>query len=253
MVKPEVNIKSSTVEKALDLVKDFLDKIIGPTAEELGLLAGDGVRFWRVRNQIRILQKAKTLVETYDIQIKEIPIKILVPLLENASLEGDETLQDKWANLIVNMVDSELNLQNHIFPYLLSQISIEEYNELKSLLEDEKTLHKEKEKLKDLETKDGGVDFHSYTTNKQRTKVDELKREGFSLNLEKFEAANLHRLGLVRQLPPRIFIEAFETGGRHWSESQWHDLEAIYDPDDYGYRITDLGVRFIEICELKKS
>lgn len=106
MSNKEFNIKSSTIEKGPELAKDFLGRLINPTAEEVGLLISDNIKYFRFKNQVRILLKTKDYVEKKNIKIKEIPIKILVPLLENASLEDNDSLQNKWANLLVNMIDT---------------------------------------------------------------------------------------------------------------------------------------------------
>lgn len=122
------------VEKGFDLAKDFLGKLIGPTVEEIGLLAKDQVTLWKLKNQIKILNKAKTYCEQNSISTKVISLKILCPLLDNAALEEDEILQDRWANLLGNMVDSDQNIDNHVFPYLLSQISTNEFKVLEQVL-----------------------------------------------------------------------------------------------------------------------
>lgn len=36
-------------------------------------------------------------------------------------------MQSKWAALLSNMVDSEKNIQNHVFPYILGQLSLPEF------------------------------------------------------------------------------------------------------------------------------
>ncbi|OJW82200.1 MAG: hypothetical protein BGO69_16530 [Bacteroidetes bacterium 46-16] len=59
----EINIKSSTIEKGLELAKDFLGKLISPTIEEIGLLISDNVKLYRFKNQVNILLKAKKIVE----------------------------------------------------------------------------------------------------------------------------------------------------------------------------------------------
>lgn len=87
-----MEIKSSTIEKGLELAKEFLGKLVSPTVEEIGLLIADNVKFLRFKNQVRILLKAKDYVERRNIKLKAIPIKILVPLLDKASLEEDEDL-----------------------------------------------------------------------------------------------------------------------------------------------------------------
>lgn len=57
----EFNIKSSTIEKGLELVKDFINKLLGPAVEEFGLLLADRVKFVRYKQQINILLKAQRL------------------------------------------------------------------------------------------------------------------------------------------------------------------------------------------------
>lgn len=249
MSDKEFNIKSSTIEKGLELAKDFLGRLINPAAEEVGLLISDNIKYYRFKNQVRILLKAKEYVEKKNISIKEIPIKILVPLLENASLEDNDTLQNKWANLLVNMIDSENNLQNQIFPYILSQISIEEYEGLKELIDKEQQLSLAKSKLEELK-KDDQFSMKKETKEQQK-EVNDIQQSGFWISLEEYEVSNLQRLGLIRQLPPKIYIEEFQTGGHFDEGEKWHQIEAEYDPDDFGHRITELGVMFIKMCELE--
>lgn len=251
MTGKELNIKSSTIEKGLELAKEFLGKLISPTIEEIGLLISDNLKFLRFKNQVRILLKAKEYVEKNNISLKEIPIKILVPLLDKASLEDDEKLQDKWAKMLVNMVDSENNFQNQIFPYILSQISFEEYEELKTLLQKEKT-HIEQEELLARMRVLGDKFIVKPETKELNREIEKIEQGGFWLQIEEFEIANLSRLGLIRQLPPKIYIQEFTTGGNQYNSGQeWHKIDAEYDPYDYGYRITALGEKFIAICELK--
>lgn len=250
----ELNIKSSTIEKGLELAKDFLGKLISPTIEEVGLLISDNIKFLRFKNQVKILLKAKEYVEKNNISLKEIPIKILVPLLEKASLEDEEKLQDKWANMLVNMVDSETNFQNQIFPHILSQLSIEEYEALQEVLQKEKELALKHEELATIRVLNDDKYYFKPETKKLKAEIDKIEQDGFWLSIEEFEVANITRLGLIRQLPPKIIIEEFQTGGiESEGREKWHQIDAEYDPDNYGYRITELGRKFITICELKEN
>jgi len=248
----EINIKSSTVEKGLELAKEFLGKLISPTVEELGLFISDNIKFLRFKNQVKILLKAKKYIEEKNITLKEIPIKILVPLLEQASLEDDEKLQDKWSNMLVNMADSETNMQNQVFPYILSQLSIEEYDALVTVLKREKDLSTKQEMLSKLAISLNDKYYFKPATKELRKEIEQIEQDGFWLAIEGFEVANVARLGLIRQLPPKIYIEEFRTGGREYeSTEQWHQIDAQYDQESYGYRLTELGERFLAICELK--
>ena len=128
----KIDITSTAIEKGLDSAKSFLDKLINPSIEEIGLLLKDKVALWRFKNQVKMVNKASEYCIKNNIKPREIPLKILCPLLEYSSLEEDETLQDKWSILLSNLADSEINIQNHVFPYLLSQISIDEFELIES-------------------------------------------------------------------------------------------------------------------------
>jgi len=245
----DLNIKSSTIEKGLDLAKEFLGKLISPTIEEIGLLAGDQIKYIRFKNQVKILLKARNYVQEKHINIKEVPIKILVPLLEMASLEENEDLQDKYAAMLANMIDSESNLQNQIFPYLLSQISIEEFEAVQELKNKEKQHLNDKIELSELLKVDQFA--MKSETKVAKKKINDIQQHGFWIHLDGFELENLQRLRLIRQLPPTILIDEFRTGSNSdYSPEEWHQLNAEYDSDDYGFRITDLGERFLRICEV---
>lgn len=245
MENKELNIKSSTIEKGLDLAKDFLGKLISPTVEEVGLLLSDNIKLYRFKNQVKILLKAKKYVEDKNIKLKEIPTKILVPLLENASLEDNEDIQDKWAAMIANFANSKNNLQNQIFPYLLSQISIEEYDELKYLQQREIAFEKKYHDILKLPQ-------NSWERNKALKDYEREKIEGHYLTLEEYEKANLVRLGLVRQLPPRMYIEEFNVEYSFESpRDRWYQPELEIDIDEYGFKLTELGEKFLLLCELE--
>ncbi|RXM44242.1 Abi-alpha family protein [Flavobacterium sp. YO64] len=123
MENKKFDITSTAIEKGIDLIGGFIEKLAGSTLEEAGLMFGDKVRIRRLKNQIEIFSKAKQIAEENDISIKQINLKILVPLLEFSSLEEDETLQQKWANLIVNFSDESQNYESSIFPFILSQLN----------------------------------------------------------------------------------------------------------------------------------
>lgn len=129
----KIDITSSVLEKGIDTAKSFLDKLIMPAIEETGLLLKDQVTMWKFKSQIRMLNKAKAYCERNNISPKTISLKLLCPLLDYSSIEEDELLHDKWAILLSNLVDSEQNIQNHVFPYILSQLSRSEFEALEAV------------------------------------------------------------------------------------------------------------------------
>ncbi|WP_167510772.1 Abi-alpha family protein [Chryseobacterium sediminis] len=54
-------------------------------------------------------------------------------MLEYSALEEDDNMQTTWAILLSNLVDSEQNIENHVFPYILSQLSKDEFFPLEAI------------------------------------------------------------------------------------------------------------------------
>lgn len=131
----EIDIKSSTAEKLIDIGNDFLQKFAGPSAIEKGLIWGDNMKLRRLENQINNFEKIKNIVAQGKVKLKQIDLKALVPYLEGVSLEEDEKLQDLWANLFVNYIDADKNLEVNVYPKILGQISIKEIEVMQKLLQ----------------------------------------------------------------------------------------------------------------------
>jgi hypothetical protein len=209
----ELNIKSSTIEKSLDLAKDFLQKLIGPSVDELGLLFSDNVKLWRLKNQIRNLEKVKKIVDEQKIDIKQVNLKVLIPYLEGVSLEDDETLQDLWAKLFTNYIDTSKNLTINVYPNILKQLSTNEVTILRF-----------------LQSNGNKLIFRGYKATKEIKFTSE-------------ELANLERLGLIKET-----IEISQYGGDiDESTGQWKwDFEELASGEFY---ITDFGSEFLNACE----
>src|ERR1700722_6030405 len=201
-----IDITSGVAESLINGAKSFLGKILSPGAEEAGNILLDQVRSYRFKKQVKILNKAKRICEENDIPTKAISLKLLSPLLEFASLEEDEFLEDRWATLISNLVDSTKNIENHIFPYILSQISVSEYKFLERLTErfrlslgdsrrelKDKVLVFLKDKKDAVEIVPGEIPNNRLSIYKNILEIDDV------VWLENYELENLKRLGLLEE------------------------------------------------------
>ncbi len=101
MEKDLAKIGEAVIEKA----SKFLEKILIPPFKELDLLSRDQVKYWRWRNQIRILRKTEQYLKEKKIKPGKVPLKTLVPLLEYASLEEESYMQQRWIGLLVRAID----------------------------------------------------------------------------------------------------------------------------------------------------
>lgn len=279
----KIDLTSSVVEKGIELAKDFLEKLVFPAVEETGLLIKEQITSFRFKNQVKILNSSKQYCDLKGISPKAISLKLLVPLLENASLEEDDYLQNKWAILLANMVDSEQNIENHVFPFLLGQISKTEFLILEKVnyLRDSRTtkLKAELEEFqqskptikKDLEKQLSEIPREGHESWVKRWKLEahirELDRKEHEFfvqiyqpeyvsedDLEEFEISNLIRLGIIKSIPQHY---AYSRGKEiknnpDASHIVIEDLEIEIENSGDKYTITELGYLFIRACKEKE-
>jgi hypothetical protein len=215
-IKEPMDTEKKIIEEGIAVAKNFLQKLINPPLEELGLLIADNIKLWRFKNQVKILTKAEEYINKKNIKIKQIPLKILVPLLDGASLEEDDDLRDKWSALIVNYANENQKINCTIYPNILNQLSSNEARCLDKMLEK------------------GTYDVGEFS---------DLWNE-FELNWGNVD--NLKRLGL---LEAKSDIYASEP---EYDEDGTFRQE-IYEEGDNEYRLTSLAKEFIKTCKLENK
>lgn len=105
-------------------VKDVFLRLLGPASDELGGIIADPIRAFRFRQSVRLLAKVKTICEETGFEPKAVPLKTLIPILEKASLEDNEDLHERWANLTANAANPQQTTPVHpSFPDILHQLS----------------------------------------------------------------------------------------------------------------------------------
>jgi len=130
-IKGEIEVESKEAQEFLNyIIPEFFKDGIG--------IVNDLVKSWRWQNQVKILQKSKQFLEDKKLTASEVPLKILIPLLEKSSLEEDESLQDRWAKLLSYASSSKEFEYTKSFINILEQLTVLEanilnwmYNEIK--------------------------------------------------------------------------------------------------------------------------
>ena len=92
-----------------DLSK-FAQRILGPPADQIGQILGDWARAWRVKNLLAISGKLDRICLEKGINPDEgrhLSLAVGLPLLEKASYQDDDFLQERWAHLITSSLYSE--------------------------------------------------------------------------------------------------------------------------------------------------
>jgi hypothetical protein len=92
----KINVPDDVTRSALA----FVQRLLGPIAEASDFIS-DKVRFYRFRSAVRTVELADQIVQRSGQHIRQVPLKFLVPFLENCSLEDEDSeLTKRWAALL---------------------------------------------------------------------------------------------------------------------------------------------------------
>lgn len=222
MIDPQAEVGKEIVKQVAKPVQDFIKAVVGEPAKELGAWATDKIREKRLIAQITIFQKAQKLVVDAGLRPKAINMKLLVPLIENASLEEDEDIVNMWANLLANAATSDGVKSS--YTSLLKEIDANEARIMQFIYNQYIAKF--------------GVNFkptHEYAGNIS----GELIQNIFNLNNEDFEQAidNLYRLRLLAPTASTLsFLDDPNTPFAHYSKKN--------------IGITYFGYFFIKACNV---
>ena len=109
----EKDIVKAGADAVMAPLKDLLSRLLGPFADEIGGLFADPVRVFRLRRSVKLLEKVKQVLHDAGIDPKVVPLKVILPILEHASLEDSEDLHDRWVNLLANAAAGESSSGYH--------------------------------------------------------------------------------------------------------------------------------------------
>lgn len=104
----------------------FVSRFISGALEQAVGIVEDKLRYIRWERQQRLIRSAEEYMRKHDLSApdKPIPLKNIVPLLEYATLEEDDTLQDMWARLLVNGTNESTGVNiERSFIEILAQLS----------------------------------------------------------------------------------------------------------------------------------
>jgi hypothetical protein len=103
---------AETAGKAIDAAREvggFIAKFIaGPLEQGMGIFE-DRLKYIRWERQERLMQRAQEFLKRtgMDAPTRPVPMKLVIPILQGATLEEDDSLQDRWAALLVNAANAK--------------------------------------------------------------------------------------------------------------------------------------------------
>lgn len=104
----------------------FVSRFISGSLEQAVGIVEDRLRYVRWENQHKLIMRAEAYMSEHGLSApnKAIPLKNIVPLLEYATLEENDTLQDMWARLLVNGTNESTGVNiERSFIEILAQLS----------------------------------------------------------------------------------------------------------------------------------
>lgn len=107
---------AKTTGQGLGIVQksgEFVSRFIGGPLEQAFGIIEDKLKYHRWERQVRYMDRANAFMAERGSQMrfKPVPLNVAVPILEAASLEEDDDLQDLWVRLLINAADAESGVQ----------------------------------------------------------------------------------------------------------------------------------------------
>lgn len=216
-MEAETKALSDIGKAAVKRAFSFLEVLLIPPCQEVGLLAQDQVRYWRFKNQIRILNKAQDFLQKNDVSPTKVSLKTLVPLLEYGSLEEDQTMQEKWAALLAKAANPKYS-----------------YDPIVAYIEILKQLSPLEAKVLDLM-----FDFHAFEF--QRS-IDSEVRDDEIMKKTNMSQADYYIL-LSNLLRLNVIEELSNSTGLTTNVPKFHTVKGSTE-------LTDIGYRFVRHCKI---
>lgn len=124
-IQPVASAIDSTVKKSLEGIQGFIELVCKPALGEIGLLAQDQIRFWRLNNVIRMLEKAKGKLEFENdsFQLKSNP-RVGLSIIQKSSYIDNDELLEMWAGLFASSCsEKDQDDENLIFVDILNRLT----------------------------------------------------------------------------------------------------------------------------------
>jgi hypothetical protein len=104
----------------------FISRFVaGPLEQGVGIFE-DKLRYLRWERQVRLMKRAEEFLRSVGLEAPTRPValKIAIPLLQAASVEENDELQDRWVNLLVNAANKDSGVEiQRAYVEILEQIS----------------------------------------------------------------------------------------------------------------------------------
>jgi hypothetical protein len=199
---------AKVAEKVLEPAADLIKRIGGPVADEIGEYLAASVRPYTVVRQVEAVAKAQQMLNDRGLSTHSVPPRLLLPILEGASIEDEEDLHTKWSALLANAASSDKVHPSYV--EILKQLTPDDARLLDKLYE--------------------------YTNARGKWLNDFLEEEGVE---DGIPFQNLVRLGLIES--------TYDVDGMEVSVRPGHTPYVSGEMDQNRW-LTDFAIAFTEAC-----
>ncbi|HUA21865.1 MAG TPA: hypothetical protein VMB25_24135 [Bryobacteraceae bacterium] len=126
-------IAKELISVTLKQAEDFLAAATGQEGKSAGTMLGNLLRR-KKHNAINVIAAAERARREAGVTVTKIPLRILQPVLDGASIEDDPDIQARWACLLTNAADPrEVTPVSPMFPFILRDLGPREVKFLDAL------------------------------------------------------------------------------------------------------------------------
>lgn len=236
--------------EATEKLSGFVARVTNESIEAVTGMLSDKLRFMRWERQLRLANRAKEIIRERGLEnnFRVVPPKIALPIIENASLEENDELQDLWANLLASALD--LNFDGTLrtaFIDILKQLEIIDVHILEFIYSFEG--YKSAKESGSTQGLSETLLPHSYP----KKSIQIQYRFELSDGIYRSCIDNLIRVRCVAPYVEYKTIARADYGIRAQMKNENYYEEVTFDYQYEQVCLTSLGVRFIEACTNQKK
>lgn len=237
----EVAKTTTEAIRATEKLGKFVSTTIAEPLEAIVGILTDKLQFMRWDRQVRLADRALEIIKRRQFQggARIVPPKLALPIIENASLEEDDFLQDMWINLLVSAMDPCVEMPRSTFIDIIKQLTPMDTRILQCLSQEYISHRQEVFVSSSSEVASSVVKIPATFASPSivpisRSRVAESlavsDEESFEISVD-----NLVRLGCVTLYRP-VYLRLLSADER-WNKTNYDQI-----------CITSLGVSFVEAC-----
>jgi hypothetical protein len=196
-------------------------------AEEVGLLAADKVKVYRLKNWVNVVKQTEKILNEANLPPSAVPPRMFLPILEASSLEDNETLQSLWAGLLASASDKADSL-SPCFIETLKQLTPNEAKAINRLFDSSQMFDHQLGGPEDL-----------------RYPFPEMEEIALKLMTETFERIGLIRRQYdLREQTPTLFFSSYKVSTNFLFGGDKDKLPQL----TYILEFTEYGIQFMKAC-----